>query len=134
METMTQRDPLLGDPLLNARALVLADLEAQGFVDPHTVSIVEDSVASRRWWLSQWAEGEEFVAGLVAQDVQDALFDESRRWPVCTNCPDPTEHSMALEPELGANPQWVCSEHGTVVAPLGSLPPADLSDDDPEAS
>ena len=42
------------DPLLNARALVLRDLAAQGLIDPHTVSVVEDCVSQRRWWLSQW--------------------------------------------------------------------------------
>lgn len=118
------------DPLLRARALVLNDLAAQGLVDPHTVSVLEDCVEARRWWLSQWADGAEFIEGLVAQDVQDALFDESRRWPVCIGCPDPAEHSLALEPELGANPQWVCSEHGMVVAPLGALPAAATSSDD----
>ena len=31
-----------GDPLLNARARVLADLAAQGLDDPHTETVVED--------------------------------------------------------------------------------------------
>lgn len=111
-----------GDPLLNARARVLADLAAQGLVDPHTVSLVEDCVSQRRWWLSQWAQGAAFIDGLVAQDVQDGLFDESRRWPLCAGCPDPIEHSLSIEPELGPDPHWVCSESGYVVAPLGALP------------
>lgn len=110
------------DPLLTARALVLRDLAAQGLVDAHTVSVVEDCVSQRRWWLAQWAKGADFIDGLVAQDVQDALFDEARRWPVCAGCPDPTEHSLAIEPELGPDPHWVCSESGAVVAALGQLP------------
>jgi hypothetical protein len=116
MEAMTSVDPLL-----NARALVLRDLAAQGLVDPHTVSMVEECVSQRRWWLSQWQQGVEFVGGLVAQDVQDALFDEARRWPVCMDCPDPVEHSLSIEPELGPDPHWVCSESGAVVGPLGAL-------------
>ncbi|MBA3311168.1 MAG: hypothetical protein H0U28_14155 [Nocardioidaceae bacterium] len=116
MEGMTS-----GDPLLHARALVLEDLSAAGLVDPHTVSLVEECVSSRRWWLSQWQQGEAYVEGLVAQDVQDALFDESRRWPVCAGCLDPIEHSLAIEPELGPDPHWVCSESGAVVAALGRL-------------
>ena len=110
-----------GDPLLNARALVLRDLAAQGLVDAHTVSVVEECVSQRRWWLSQWREGAAFVVGLVAQDVQDTLFDESQRWPVCVNCPDPVEHSMSIDPELGPDPHWICSESGALIAPLGGL-------------
>jgi hypothetical protein len=114
------------DPLLTARALVLLDLAAQGLVDPHTVSVVEDCVAQRRWWLSQWQAGASYIDGLVAQDVQDALFDEARRWPVCSDCPDPVEHSLSIEPELGPDPHWVCSDSGAVIAPLGGLQAATL--------
>jgi len=109
------------DPLMQARALVLMDLSARGLLDAHTVSLVEECVSQRRWWLSQWAKGAPFVEGLVAQDVQDALFDEARRWPVCSACPDPVEHSLSIEPELGPDPHWVCSESGTMIAPLGTL-------------
>lgn len=109
------------DPLLAARALVLDDLAAQSLVDPHTVSVVEDCIASRRWWLSQWQPGADFIAGLVAQDVQDVLFDEAQRWPLCDTCPDPAQHSLRIEPELGADPHWVCSSSGTVIAALGQL-------------
>ncbi len=111
------------DPLLHARALVLSDLSAQGLVDPHTVSVVEDCVAGRRWWLAQWEQGGSFVDGLVAQDVQDALFDEARRWPLCVACADPMEHSLSIEPELGPDPRWVCSESGAHIADLGGLHP-----------
>jgi hypothetical protein len=116
MEAMTSEDPLL-----RARALVLQDLAAEQLTDARLVSLVEDCVSQRRWWLRQWPEGASYVEGLVAQDVQDALFDASQRWPVCRTCPDPVEHSLAIEPELGPDPHWVCSENGQVVAPLGSL-------------
>ena len=69
--------------LHRARALVLADLAADGVADAAVVSLVEDAVAQRRWWVEQWPDGAEFVAGLVAQDVQDALFERHGRWPVC---------------------------------------------------
>ena len=117
------------DPLLTARALVLRDLASQGLLNPHTVSVVEDCVAQRRWWLAQWAAGADFIGGLVAQDVQDMLFDESRRWPLCAGCADPVEHSLSIEPELGPDPHWVCSESGYVVAPLGALPTIVQSND-----
>jgi hypothetical protein len=61
------------DALLVARALVLHDLEATRAVNPESVSALEEAVTTRRWWASQWEEGKAYVAGLVAQDVQDAL-------------------------------------------------------------
>jgi hypothetical protein len=125
MEAMTS-----DDPLLTARALVLRDLASQGQLDPHTVSVVEDCVAQRRWWLSQWAAGAAFISGLVAQDVQDMLFDESRRWPLCETCAAPVEHSLAIEPELGPDPHWVCAESGSVIAALGHLEEVSISDPD----
>ncbi len=119
------------DPLLSARALVLRDLETEGHLDPHTVSLLEDCVAQRRWWLSQWAAGAEFIAGLVAQDVQDMLFDEALRWPLCETCGEPVEHSLAIEPELGPDPHWVCSASGSVIAALGHLADGKMADPDP---
>lgn len=110
------------DPLMNARALVLRDLVTRGLDNAHVVSVLEDCIAQRRWWVSQWAEGARYVEGLVAQDVQDTLFDEATRWPVCA-CADPAEHSLSIHPELGPDPRWVCSQSGEVVAPLGELPP-----------
>ena len=107
--------------LFDARARVLSDLQARHHATAAAVSVLEDAVAQRKWWAEQWPEGTEYIAGLVAQDVQDALFDEARRWPVCADCPDPVEHSLSIEPELGPNPHWVCSESGAVVAPLGRL-------------
>ncbi|PWI45868.1 hypothetical protein [Streptomyces sp. ICBB 8177] len=102
-----------------ARALVLADLQAAGVADADVVSLVEDAVAHRRWWCEQWPQGAGFVAGLVAQDVQDALLERRGRWPLCPTCAEP--HALDVEPELGPDPHWVCGRSGTVVAAVGSL-------------
>lgn len=111
------------DPLLAARALVLRDLETTRVADAHVVSLLEEAVASRGWWAEQWSEGRAYVAGLVAQDVQDALLDESGRWPLCRVCPDDDAHALYIQPEIGGpDPVWVCERSGRVVAPLGSLP------------
>ncbi|MEV5607912.1 hypothetical protein [Streptomyces sp. NPDC052225] len=108
-----------------ARALVLADLKAVDVADADVVSLVEDSVTSRRWWVEQWPEGVAYVTGLVAQDVKDGLLERYGRWPLCPVCGpgSGTEgpHALDVEPELGADPHWVCSEAGVVVAPVGSL-------------
>jgi hypothetical protein len=109
------------DPLLTARALVLADLESCRLADPETVSALEESVTQRRWWISQWPEGREYVAGLVAQDVQDAIVDRQGRWPVCRHCADTDAHGLYIQPELGPDPHWVCEKSSTVIAPLGKL-------------
>jgi len=109
--------------LFEARARVLADLQARGAADAAAVSALEDAVAQRRWWAEQWPEGEVYVAGLVAQDVQDALFDTAGRWPLCHVC-DVTVpvHTLHIQPDLGGpDPYWVCEERGEPVAPLGSL-------------
>ena len=111
----------MSDPLLSARAAVLHDLTARGVADAGAVSVLEEAVSQRRWWLSQWAEGEPYVAGLVAQDVQDALLDAGSPWPRCTACDEIRDHALVVEPELGPDPRWVCPESGIAVAPLGSL-------------
>ena len=72
---------------LAARSRVLADLSARRQATPDMVSVLEDAVAARRWWAEQWPEGEIYVAGLVAQDVQDAAIDAGNRWPLCLSCP-----------------------------------------------
>ena len=108
---------------MRARALVLHDLETTGCADPATVSALESALADRGWWLEQWAEGRDFVVGLVAQDVQDALFEHVGRWPVCNDCGDHAPlHVLYIQPDLGGpDPVWVCEESGDVVAPLGGL-------------
>lgn len=105
-----------------ARALVLHDLEVTGMADVETVSDLESAVSTRRWWASQWAEGEVYVAGLVAQDVQDALLERVGRWPLCRDCDQTDPHALYIHPELGGpDPTWVCETSGIAVAPLGLL-------------
>lgn len=110
------------DSLLHARALVLHDLQACGAADAGIVSMVEDVVAGRRWWVDQWPEGAAYVAGQVAQDVQDRLFDERTRWPACPRHAEAAEgHELRISPDLGPQPHWVCETDGVVVAALGTL-------------
>ena len=114
-------DPSANPALATARALVLADLTATGATEPDTVSIREDAVAQRRSWVEAWPEGAVFAAGLVAQDVQDALLETRGRWPVCPLCEDAT-HAVFIAPDRGGpDPTWVCEDSGREVAPLGSL-------------
>ncbi|HEY0772652.1 MAG TPA: hypothetical protein VGD51_01115, partial [Nocardioidaceae bacterium] len=111
------------DALITARALVLHDLEATRAADPETVSALEAAVTTRRWWTSQWEEGKQYVAGLIAQDVQDALLEQIGRWPLCRACDHLDPHALYIHPELGGpDPTWVCETSGIAVAPLGSLP------------
>lgn len=107
--------------LYEARARVLADLEARRSATAEAVSFLEDAISSRTWWADQWPEGVQYVAGLVAQDVQDALFEATERWPRCLGCEGPV-HSLYIQPDLGGpDPVWVCEESGDVIAPLGGL-------------
>lgn len=109
----------LEQSLHEARALVLADLASRDVAEADVVSLVEDAVTHRRWWVEQWPQGAEFVAGLVAQDVQDALLERYGRWPLCPVCQDP--HALEVEPELGPDPHWVCAKEAVIVAPVGAL-------------
>ncbi|MBO8186668.1 hypothetical protein [Streptomyces spirodelae] len=104
-----------------ARALILADLEASDVARADIVSLVEEAVTHRRWWVGQWPEGVAFVDGLVAQDVQDALLERYGRWPVCPVCVGSDPHALDVEPELGEEPNWVCGKTSTVVARVGYL-------------
>ncbi|MEU4087444.1 hypothetical protein ACWD4F_19645 [Streptomyces aureus] len=104
-----------------ARARVLADLVAGRVAEADVVSLVEDSVVQRRWWVEQWPDGAEFVAGLVAQDVQDALLERHGRWPLCPVCSTGDPHALEVEPELGPDPHWVCHQAGVKISPVGSL-------------
>lgn len=121
MVIVTPEDPP-DDALLAARALVLHDLEATSAASPTSVSALESSVTTRRWWASQWEEGRQYVAGLVAQDVQDAMLQDVGRWPLCRACDDLDPHALYIHPELGGpDPSWVCEQSGITVAPLGGL-------------
>jgi hypothetical protein len=104
-----------------ARALVLADLAAREVVAADVVSMVEESIVERRWWVEQWPEGVAYVAGLVAQDVQDALLEAYGRWPLCPVCSAGDPHALEVEPELGPDPHWVCHQAGVKVAAVGNL-------------
>jgi hypothetical protein len=110
------------DPLLEARARVLHDLTARGLDSADVVDVLEDVVTERRWWVGQWPEGESYVAGQVAQDVQDRLLDAHvGRWPRCVSCDETDTHELHIEPQLGPEPCWRCDKSGTVVAALGEL-------------
>jgi hypothetical protein len=110
------------DALMQARALVLHDLEVTGAADVESVSALEESLTTRRWWTSQWEEGRVYVAGLIAQDVQDAILDRVGRWPLCRACDALDPHALYIHPELGGpEPTWVCEHSGIAVAPLGRL-------------
>ena len=104
-----------------ARALVLADLSAGDVARADVVSLVEDAVVHRRWWVQQWPEGAGYVTGLIAQDVQDALLEKYGRWPLCPVCGGSELHALQVDPELGPDPHWVCAKTATVVAPVGRL-------------
>ena len=107
---------------MRARALVLHDLESTGAADPATVSALESALADRGWWLEQWAEGRDFVVGLVAQDVQDALLETNGRWPLCRACDHLEPHALYIHPDLGGpDPIWCCEHAGIEVAPVGTL-------------
>jgi hypothetical protein len=109
------------DAVMTARALVLHDMEKTGVADAEAVSLLEEAVAQRAWWLEQWPDGRAFVVGLIAQDVQDALLEAAGRWPLCTTCEQST-HALYVDPDLGGpDPTWVCEQAGVVVAPVGSL-------------
>lgn len=118
--TMESIGPL-EQSLHTARALVLADLAADEVAAADVVSLVEESVVQRRWWVEQWPQGAEFVAGLVAQDVQDALLERYGRWPLCPVCGSGDPHALDVEPELGPDPHWVCHKAGVKIAAVGSL-------------
>ena len=110
-------DPIspLEQALHAARALVLADLAAGEVAAADVVSL------QRRWWVEQWPDGADYLAGLVAQDVQDALLERYGRWPLCPVCGSGDPHALDVEPELGPDPHWVCHKAGVKVAAVGTL-------------
>ncbi len=110
--------------LLAARALVVHDLAARGMDTAHNVSIVDEVLSARRWWVEQWPDGQAYVACLVAQDVQEALLETVGRWPLCSLHEDGDDpHELRVTPDLGPDPQWMCEEDGCVVAPVGARTP-----------
>ena len=110
------------DPLLDARARVLHDLAARGLDSVDVVDVLEDVVSERRWWVGEWPDGSSYVAGQVAQDVQDRLLDAHiGRWPRCIVCDATDVHELHVYPELGPEPCWRCEKSGIIVAALGEL-------------
>jgi hypothetical protein len=105
-----------------ARADVLHDLQVTRLAEANVIDLLEDAVATRRWWVEQWPAGASYVAGLIAQDVQDGLLETTGRWPECPVCAQGPPHAVYIHPELGGpDPVWVCEESGATVAPLGCL-------------
>ena len=101
--------------LFDARARVLADLQARHHATAEAVSALEDAVSHRKWWAEQWPEGEVYVAGLVAQDVQDALFETVGPLAAVPDLRDAVPvHALHIQPDLGGpDPVWVCEESGS---------------------
>jgi len=106
--------------LTEATEAVRRDLPSPSYDDALTAA-----VAHRTWWLSEWADGDAYVLGLLAQDLQEAVHADDPLWPTCTepSCPDRHAHALFVEPDLGADPFWTCHRTGLPVAPVGSLPP-----------
>lgn len=121
MDQQPPQDHALEQALHSARALVLADLAVGEVTRADVVSLLEDAVTHRRWWVGQWPEGVGFLGGLIAQDIQDALLERYGRWPLCPVCGGSDLHALEIEPELGENPHWVCGKTATSVARVGSL-------------
>ena len=99
--------------LSDARAAVLRDL-----ADPTYDELVDRCLEQRRWWVEQWAEGEQYLLCLLAQDVQEAVHETQPQWPVCSEHGD---HALVVGPDLGTDPFWVCERSGLPVASVGSL-------------
>ncbi|TDD67779.1 hypothetical protein E1262_18200 [Jiangella aurantiaca] len=115
-------DIVVDHVMLVARALVLRDLGARRLDVAAAVDVLDAALTERRWWVEQWPDGAAFVAGQLAQDVQDRLLDAGvGRWPSCESCVDEEPHELRIEPELGPDPQWVCEKTGRPAAPLGAL-------------
>ena len=108
----------MSDAVDAARVLVAADL-----ADRRWELALEEAVAHRRWWLSQWPEGAEHVLGLLAQDAQEVVHAVDPGWPACRepSCPEVGAHALFVEPDLGPDPFWVCHRTGLPVAPVGAL-------------
>jgi len=102
-----------------ARDALDADLRSTRSWTPITRAALEAAVEGRRAWAHAWPEGAEHVPGLVAQDLQEALHESvDPRWPPCG---EHSDHALAIEPDLGPDPFWVCEVTGLPIAPVGGL-------------
>ena len=110
------------EQLSAARARLLHDLEATVATTPAHVDVLEDVVAARREWVQPWPEGASYLTCLMAQDLQEQLQElvvlHIGRWPQCRL---DGAHQLHVEPDLGADPHWVCEDCATIVAPIGGL-------------
>ncbi len=99
------------------------DALRRDLASPVWEAALQDAVAQRGWWLSQWEDGAPHVLGLVAQDVQEAVHERDPQWPACTesSCPAVGGHPLLVEPDLGPDPFWTCHRTGLPVAPVGGL-------------
>lgn len=108
------------DHLAEAAVAARHDLEATGQWTDASEAALAESLTQRSWWLDQWPEGGEHLPGLVAQDVQEwvhnTVFSD---WPLC---PEHRDHALFVEPDLGADPFWVCHRSGLPLAEVGDLP------------
>jgi hypothetical protein len=96
-----------------ARTAVLHDCPAHP-------ELVDAALEGRRWWLEQWPDGVDYLTCLLAQDVQEAVHAAiDPDWPLC---PEHRDHALFVEPDLGADPFWVCHRSGLPVAQVGQLP------------
>ena len=107
--------------LFDARARVLADLQARhhatarGGVGPRGRGVRRASGGP-----SSGPRAQVYVAGLVAQDVQDALFETRRALAGLPDLRRGPEHSLYIQPDLGGpDPVWVCEESGDVGGAAG---------------
>jgi len=106
------------EELTRARARLLHDLQATLPTTPARIDVLEDVVAARREWVGPWPAGAEFLTCLVAQDLQEQLQEADGRWPLCRL---DGAHQLHVQPDLGADPHWVCEDCEKVVAPVGGL-------------
>lgn len=107
------------ESLTLAASSLQSDLEHTGRWSERSRDALAAALAGRREWVAAWPQGADFVPGLVAQDLQESLHaDVDRDWPTC---PEHGDHALFIEPDLGADPFWVCEVSGLPVAPIGGL-------------
>jgi len=99
--------------LSSARRAVGHDLHG------HWEALLAQAVAARAGWLEQWPDGDRYLPGLLAQDVQEAVHARvDPLWPLCPTCGD---HALFVEPDLGEDSFWVCHRSGLPIAEVGRL-------------
>ena len=79
--------------------------------------LIAEEIGNRAEYESQQAK----VWDETVDKAEKMLLEKYGRWPLCPYCAQP--HALAVEPELGADPHWVCEARGEAVAPVGALGP-----------